>query len=216
MVHKINENSSMLILEGEKDSGNLLIAQYDYGFPRPAYRGRINLIGGAEEKGDVSPYDTMVREVIEEINIDPPKREEFASEKLISELRRQTIANLVHFKDFLSNTLVPPKQGQTKGATYLSIDSVFYSQVGQGLFEDTKEQIQRRKRILTEGNLVAVTLSEIEKGNPLTAWTTGEILEDYFRVEILNPDRVVSVPLKFNSRGEWPHERYREFFEYSK
>lgn len=43
---KINENSSMLIIS-ERDGSRLLVAEYDQTYFREAYRGRINLIGGA-------------------------------------------------------------------------------------------------------------------------------------------------------------------------
>jgi len=192
MAHKITENSSMLLVQ-EKNSQRFLLSQYDATHPKESYRLRVNLIGGAQEKKDKSPYDTLVREL----------KEEF-SPSFVHSLQKEILQKAQPYKDFLSIFQTPYE--------YVSIDSVYHSVIDRALFEEAENQIKKGKKLVREGLVKIVSLEDLVNGEPLTAWSTGEIISDIFNVKIPNPDQAVSIPMLTPIRDS--HQAYREDFEY--
>jgi len=192
MIYRVRENSSMLIII-DCSRKNILTTRYDQTLPKVAYRGRINLIGGAEDKGDSTPKDTILREIDEEI--------------VDVNLKRAMLKKLKFYRDFLS--IIPAFDGGPK-SDYISLDSVFYTEIKDELMSEIAMKIKKGERLITEGLLTVVPIKDL--GKELCAWSTAQILEYYFGCPMINHERAISVPLGTKTVGS--HKKYRKSFEY--
>lgn len=221
--YEIIENSSMMIVQRRSSKeGPFLCSEYDSTYPRPAYRGRVNLLGGAQEFEiiktpedkklrvgliDQNPYETMRREIDEEVR-NPKNEKGFARHSLICDLRKEMQRNLKDYADYFAVTPVPPRTDGSGRFDYVSIDSAFVSEINPELFDEIQYAIKRGKRIVSEGNLAVVSLDELMSGKRLFAWDSGIILGDYIGTSLPNPEGVIALKMRTPLRELY--SQYRE------
>jgi hypothetical protein len=221
--YQVLENSNVTIIQrGQNKEGPFMFSQYDNEYPRPAYRGRINLLGGAQEfqivkdsQGkklkiglkDFSPEVTMRRELSEEVR-NPKNEKGFTRHSLISDLRKEMHRTLRPVADYLSVISVPPRADGSGIFDYVSIDTTWLSEIKPDLFDEIANAIKRGKRIVCEGNLAVVSTGELVNGQKIFAWDSGIMMGDYLNVQLPNPDRVVAVKLQTNPARE-SYQDYR-------
>ena len=209
--YEIIENSSMIIVQrGSSKEGPFLCSEYDSTYPRPAYRGRVNLLGGAQEfeiiktpggkrlrvsLKDINPAGTMRREIAEEVK-NVGNKKGFTRNSTISGLRKEMQRNLKDYADYFAVTPVPPRTDGSGRFDYVSIDSAFVSEINPELFDEIQYVIKRGKRIVSEGNLAVVSLDELMSGKRLFAWDSGIILGDYIGTSLPNPEGVIALKMR--------------------
>jgi hypothetical protein len=219
--HQVMENSSITIIQrGGSKQGPFMFSQYDLNYPRPAYRGRINLMGGAQKfeivetpEGkklkigliDYNPYNTIKREIDEEVR-NPRNEKGFARHSLMCDLRKEMHRTLTPLADYFSVTHVPARADGSGVFDYVSIDTAWLSEIKPELFDEVKNAVKRGRRIVCEGNLVIVNVDELVRANPLFAWDSGIIMGDYLGIQLPNPDNSIAVKL--------PNTDMRELYGY--
>ena len=223
--HQINENSGMMIIQrGENKKGPFLFCEYDQGYPRPLYRGRVNLMGGAQEfktvkdgEGkklkvgflDYNPWDTMRREIWEEVK-NPKNEKGFASHALIKDLRNQMQHTLRPIAEYFSVVRVPPRADGSGVFDYVSIDTTWLSNLPFELFDEVTNAMKKGRRIINEGNLTQVTVEELVSGQRLCAWDSGIMMADYLQAPIPNPNRVIATKFPTANIARQNYYHYRE------
>ncbi len=201
-----NHASVILAYRGEEIVSNI----YDNTYPKEIWRNRINLIGGGQSKGDYSPRYLLKRELEEEFRISKevtkkydknfkdlvgegkgaPKVSSFASEKEIKYVKNFLLNNSNPWKDFLIS--LPPYKDRS---SFNVMFSSYVCPLSEKVMACFRKNILEGKSLVSEGFLKITSLSELKSGEVLTAWATGFILEDFFNVNIPNPENVISQKL---------------------
>ena len=84
-----------------------LFSVYDNGYPRKAYRGSANNIGGNPEPSDISPQGVLINEISEEFDPNHPKEKKYvgavswASKENITRIRNELLGTFTNLQDFL-------------------------------------------------------------------------------------------------------------------
>ena len=201
-----DEHSSMLLVRKNGDLGKLILCQYNSTYPKIDYRLRVNLIGGAEEKGDKNPKHTLERELNEEISF---AEGNFAPEGFINSLREEVIRQVRYYGTFESFFLSYPN-GLKRN--YASIDTVYISDIDKEIFKKAEDFLRIGKSLVSEGSIGTFSLEGIREGDPLTAWDTGKIISDIYSVPIPNPDNVFCRRLKIGELEDY--EKMRQLFSF--
>jgi len=166
---------------------------------------------GAQEEGDYGPMDTLVREIKEEFSLVLGQENLFAPDDFIDDLKLEILKNYKIYGDFLS-IINTTRKGKPR--IYTSIDSAYKISLNKELFKDAEKYLNSGKKIINEGNLTISSLDNIVGGNPLCAWSTGEIISDMFDVPIPNPENNLIIPLSKNIKSSYAD--YRKDFSFKK
>lgn len=197
----VDEHSSMLLVRSAQFPEKILIGQYDSTYPKEFYRFRVNLIGGAEDKDDKNPRNTLERELNEEFSYGG---EGFAPEEFIGYLREE-IKKRVKYQATYESFFLSYPGGPRKN--YSSIDTVYISEIDDRHFKDVANLLDKWLKITKEGNVVIAEMEKIVKGDILTAWDTGKILADIYKKPIPNPDNVFCRKLNIPEILDYKHSR---------
>jgi hypothetical protein len=192
---------SVLIIQKDKTQ-DLLMGVYDDTYPLVAYRNSANLIGGNPSSKDKNPRDVLLREIAEELNVNPGKEDYFAPGEDIKEIRNTILSNLLPFKDFFFHF------GEIKGGRkeYKAIGSAFYCSIDRKIFDIAKKNIDNGKRLTTEGRIGVFNLEQLIKGGKFsTAHLTAPILGDYFNVNMPYPEEIKFISLSL------PRDSFEEY-----
>lgn len=180
---------------------------YDSTYPKEIWRGRINLIGGGQSKGDISPKYLLEREIKEEFKIDnseagyydnnfsdiigsgkgAPKINSFATEKDILLVRDFLLENYKPYNDFLVTF-----PGYKNKPPFKIIISSYACKLSEKVMNCFRRNISSGKSLVSEGFLKTTNLQDIQSGKILTAWAAGIIIEDFFCKEIPNPEKIIA------------------------
>jgi hypothetical protein len=193
---------SVLIVQKDK-TNELLMSVYDDTYPLVAYRNSANLIGGNPSSRDKSPQYVLLRELAEELNINPEKREYFAPREDIEKIKLSILSGIVPFKDFFFQV------GEIAGGRkqYNAIGSAFYSNINKKIFDIAKKNIDEGKKLTTEGRMGIFNLEKLIKGGKFsTAHLTAPILREYFKVDMPYPEEIKFTGLSL------PKESFEEYF----
>jgi hypothetical protein len=208
MVNKVMEDSSIIIVGADDTSERFLMARYSDTYPKPAYRGRVNLMGGGQHPMDAHPIKTLRREFKEEFDPDRAIDNSWAPSHFIRKLRDCILTGAAPYGDFLSIVPSFPHGLKRKAIT---IDHTYSVYLPTTLFDAAQEHISRGNKIVCEGELEVVTAEQLKSGNPLTAWSTGHIMTHHLGKEIPNPNDATVFYLR---SGVHSFERCRELFQY--
>lgn len=219
MKINIHNHASAVLTYNDKE---ILSNCYDETYPREIYRGRINLLGGGQGKGDISPEYTLKREINEEFSTEleedrhydsnfsdvigeglgAPHPELFASSNDILSVKEDILLDISPYKDFLISI---PQYKKIPG--FNVIISYYVSSLKKETIDCVKRNLNQGKSLVSEGFLKISKLEDIFSGNILTAWGSGEIIEDFFRQKVPNPDG-----MKFKELSK-PRETMKDYFE---
>jgi len=218
MKIQVHNHASVILAYNGKE---LVSNVYDNTYPKEIWRGRINLMGGGQAQGDISPFYLLEREINEEFRINSevtkeydknfselvgegkgaPKINSFASEKDIKLVKDFLLLNSQPYWDFLI-TMPPYKDRPSFNIMFSS----YVCPLSNKIMDCFKKNILEEKSLVSEGFLKVTPLSQIKSGEVLTAWATGMILEDFFNVKIPNPENIISQKLSF------PRKSMEEYF----
>jgi hypothetical protein len=196
-------NHASVILAYNRD--NIVSNIYDNTYPKEIWRGRINLLGGGQSPGDVSPRYLLEREMNEEFRINrgetkkydknfsdlvgkgkgAPKIDLFASRAEIKYIKDFLLNNSGPWGDFLIK--LPPYKDKPSFNVMFSSYICPLSDYAMNCF---KKNIKNGKSLVSEGFLKITNLNDITSGKVLTAWATGIVLEDFFKVNVPNPENL--------------------------
>lgn len=191
---------------------------YDNGYPRAAYRGSANNIGGNPEAFDVSPQSVLINEISEEFDPNHPEEKkyvgkvEWASKEDILRIRNELLGTFNYFRDFLVGQQEVIEGGNKP---YTAIYSAFYAPVSSIVIEIAERNIRDGKNIPTEGNIGVYTLEELAhhpRGEFSTAHVTAHILNWRFDCKIPHPKQITAEALG-RPRGRFSD--YLKDFEYN-
>lgn len=200
MKVKIHNHASVVLVYNEN---KILSNIYDYTYPKEIWRGRINLLGGGQDRGDISPRLLLEREIREEFTIKPeglrrydsnfsdivgsgsgaPKISKFSSKIDIDLVKNSVLKNLRPYKDFLVS--FPCYRDRP---AFNVIFSVYISKIPLEVIDCVKKNLKENKSLISEGFLRITNLEELKSGKVLAAWATGKIIEDYFKIKVLDPE----------------------------
>jgi hypothetical protein len=207
MKTEVHNHASVILAYNGKD---IVSNIYDNTYPKEIWRGRINLLGGGQSPGDLSPRYLLEREIAEEFRISKeetkeydenfrdlvgegkgaPKINSFASKRDINLVRDFLLYNSEPWRDFLI-TLPPYKNRSSFNVMFSS----YVCPLSKKVMNCFRQNIKEGKSLVSEGFLKITSLSDIESGNILTAWATGFVIEDFFNTNIPNPEGVSSQKL---------------------
>ncbi len=177
MKKPVDAHPSVLIAESEKKN-EFLFSMYDNTYPRIAYRGALNLIGGNPTK-DFSPLETLVREVNEEFDPEevknPGNGKIFAPFEDINLINNSLLLKAEPFADFYIRVL---KEIPGASKPYSAIFSAYITKIPQEVFEMARQHIKDGKKIVTEGLLGISNIECLKKGR-ITAHGTPFVLGTY-------------------------------------
>jgi len=200
MLIDVHHHASVIIVY---NSDILLSNIYDNTYPRESCRGRINLLGGSQNRSDKSPKDLLERELGEEFRIcveDPgaydkdyagtvgagsgaPKVEKFATQKDIELVKSEILSKACPYQDFLAHI---PQFKNLPGHNVMY--SVYAAESSPQVLECVQRNLSLERSLVSEGFLRLSHLEELTSGRVLTAWISGLILEDFFKRNMPNPD----------------------------
>lgn len=195
----------------------LLMSVYDEGYPRKAYRLSANNIGGNPEPYDISPENTLIKEIAEEFN--PNHQEEkqhvgrvlWANEEDIRSVRNNLVAKLMPLQDFLA---VQKEIIDGGNKPYVAIYSAFYTEIPEQVINSIDIGLKNNQNFVTEGLIGVFSLNELEdnpRGEFSTAHLTAHILNWKFGSKILHPIQLTAEPLGMPRKS---YESYLSDFEY--
>lgn len=197
------------------ETGEVLTNQYDNTFPIVIFRNRINFLGGGKKLEDFSPESLVRREIQEEVYLKPneapdilvaqdagvttfetPKITQFASQSEIDELRAYFLNNMYPHQDFLMDFSGFLIEGGPKLKSPYAVFSIFRANLPIQIFNRVvRANLSQGKSLVNDGFLRITTLDELVSGNPLCAWATGKVLENYFGREIPSPQAITATPI---------------------
>lgn len=221
---KVHTHAVALFAESQRGD-EYLLGIYDNTYPVIKYRGRaIGTSGGMVAGEDVSPFETLRRETLEEFSreqdyedkFDPtlaavtgpgsrPERiERFAEQGLIDEVRDALLRESKPFRDYLVH--VPAVQEGRN--PFDMVLSTYSATLPQDLIESIRAALERGEGIKNEGLSRLVSVQSLINGTPLTAWATGHVIRDLKEIGPPNPEGVTveNIGLPRASFAE-----YREF-----
>ena len=216
MAKRILEAHPCVTIAHNEESGKLLMAVYDEGYPQEPYRLSANNIGGNPSPEDGSPFGTDHREISEEFDPEHPPKVKFgetgiwAPKEDIALIQGALLGNLTPYQDFY----VDATEFGGNTHTYTAVYSVFSSLIDQETMACAERNVREGKRLVTEGLSGVFTLDQLvnsEKGKHSTAHATAPILNEYFGIEIPFPTE-----LKAETIGT-PRDSYEAYladFEY--
>lgn len=183
------------------ESGKLLLSVYDQGYPRAAYRGSANNIGGNPEGEDRSPEAVLVKEIKEEFDPEHSEEKQYVGKVLwapkgdIEAIRNSLLSREVPLQDFLVK-----QEGIIEGGNkpYTAIYSAFLSPITPEAIEIAERNIRDGKNIPTEGLVGVFTLDQLinnERGEFSTAHATAPSLNWYFQSKIPFPSQLHVEPI---------------------
>lgn len=182
---KIRNHASVIIIP-ECQTERFLFSVYDSTYPYEQYRGFSNLMGGNLSINDAIPFDILRREVNEEL--------------IDSNIANAILKGALPWRDFI--------QGNYKGPNDKGIISVYQTLLfSREVMDYLEEAIIDKKRLVTEGELGVVTLTDLIRGNAKTAWGVPVILGEYLRTKLINPQGVTAICI-----GK-PRETIRDYTE---
>jgi hypothetical protein len=217
-----------VVVAHSPETQSFLFSVYDETYPKKAYRGAANNIGGNPEPFDFatdpltrvscgSPSALLIREIYEELdpyaqgpNNDNPNRlgqkVNWASPKDIVAIRDSLVKGLQPMQDFMVRQ---PKAIPGAKAPYQGIYAVFYTELSGGVIEKAERAVRDKKVLITEGLTGVFTLEELansERGEFAAAHITAHILNWKFGSTIPHPNGISAEPM-----GQ-PRERYSDYF----
>ncbi|HPD81649.1 MAG TPA: hypothetical protein PK357_00945 [Candidatus Pacearchaeota archaeon] len=219
MKTKVHNHASILLAYlDEKVVSNI----YDDTYPKEIWRGRINLIGGGQNPGDISPRSLLEREINEEFAISKEEIKEydknfkdlvgegngapgidlFASKKEIDFVNNFLLNNIKPWKDFLI-TFPPYKSNPSFNIMFSS----YFCNLSKEIMDCFYENLSKKKSLVSEGFLKITPLSDISSGKVLTAWATGVVIEDFFNINVPNPEKI------FFQKLTVPKSSMRDYFK---
>lgn len=188
-MREVHHHAAVVVIESQM-SRRFLFAGYDDGYPVTVFRNAINLLGGNHESCDRSPYDTLIREVNEELTI-IGEREKYAPEALIDSIREKIHESTKPIADFIV-TDPPVRPGRKIND---AIFSFYGARVDDYLLDEASKWLSEGKRITTEGFIRIVGLDEIVSGSIPMAWGTPPLMKEYLGKEVPNSHNVQAIKI---------------------
>ena len=206
MKTKINNHASIVLVYNRDE---ILSNIYDGTYPREVWRGKINLLGGGQAKGDKSPRQLLERELNEEFKIEELKERrdydenfsklvgegsgapivpKFASASDINFVKKEIFDNLRAYKDYLAN--FPAYKDKP---AFNVIFSVYISEVSHDVISCVKRNIAESKSLVSEGLLKITSFEDITAGLVSSAWIAGQVIEDIFKISVPGKDNNIKV-----------------------
>ena len=198
----------------------LLFSVYDDGYPKPAYRGSANNIGGNPEATDTGPESLLIREIAEEFDPNHPDKKQYVGEVQwadaadIRRIRGGLLGDIRPAQDFFvrQDEII---EGGNK--PYTCLYSVFHAVLPREVIEIAERNIAEGKHLMTEGNAGVFTLEQLTnspRGEFSTAHATPHSLNHVFEgAKIPHPKQITAEPIGL------PKRTYADYvaagFEYS-
>jgi hypothetical protein len=219
----LNHHASTVLAKCEA-TGEYILGQYDPGYPgkNKQWIGRVKLLGGNYFSGkdlEVSPLDTLCREIREEFSGARALEGEMASQQNIEKFAKQKDIDYVRWalldidlsqsQDYF---LYHPGQGDAQGA--LVIQSVYRAKdVTEDAIEIVKHYSETGKALSNEGLVVVKSLDEIREGRPFCQGITGLVIGQTEGIHIKNSldDLFVCAPIGLPRSS---YEAYSDIFQY--
>lgn len=166
MKQRVHHHASVAVVLSER-SKEFLFDRYTETYRIPAWRGRLNLIGGGQSSEDSSPWDIWEREVTEEFH---------------ETIAKNLITNAKPYKDFL--VTVPEVMEIQNGRIqrrkgFIVVHTVFETFLDQEIFEQVRNHLKEGKKVKTEGSSVIKSLKDLGREEIQFASATGPIMKDY-------------------------------------
>ena len=216
---KIHNHASVVLAYMDR---KILSNLYDETYPKEIWRNRINLIGGAQSQEDKSPRELLYREICEEFSLGKreadvydsnvsdiigdgqgaPIIQNFAPKEEIDAVKNSILSKINPYSDFLVSIPAYRKKPQ-----FQILFSVYSWEIPEEILKVIERNINQGKSLVNEGFLTISDLEGISQGTPLTAWGTGLILEDFFKINVPNKDGVSLKKLGF------PKDSFKEYRE---
>lgn|SRR3989344_2186749 len=209
MKRRVDYHPSVLIAQSEM-GGEFLFSIYDDTYPRAAYRGAANLIGGNPTR-DNSPLETLSREIGEEFNFEEALKVHkiCTSSEEIDTLRDSLIYKVKPFADFYIRVL---KEIPRASKPYSAIYSAYNTTISQKIFEMTRQNLKQGRKMVGEGLLGILGINDLKSGR-ITAHGTPFILGAYLNLELPHFCDMISENIGT------PREKYKDYeddFEYGR
>ena len=192
MTKRYIEAHPSVVIAYSPEAEKLLFATYDKGYGKKTYRLSANNIGGNPNPKDLSPLDTLKREIEEEF--DPNHSElkygekvDWASKDDMISVRKDLLDKIHLFNDFYVDC------GEIPGGNdpYTAIYSGFYSKILGNTIEIVKRNEKDNKHLSTEGGLTRIfTLEALinhSRGEFSTAHATAPMVNKKFGSKIRYP-----------------------------
>ena len=219
MPTKIDAHPSVIIAYC-RALGKLLFSVYDAGYPKKAYCGSANNIGGNPEATDVGPESLLIREIAEEFNPNHPDKKQH-----VGEVKWANAADIRRIRNGLLGDIRPSQdffvrqEGIIEGGNkpYTCLYSVFCALLPIEVIEIAERNIAEGKHLMTEGNAGVFTLEQLTnspRGEFSTAHATPHSLNHVFEgAKIPHPKQITAEPIGL------PKRTYADYvaagFEYS-
>lgn len=209
------------------NSGNnqLLIGEYDQGYPRISERGKANFIGGNYCFGDQSPQHTFEREINEEftLTIDSGDLDKIVEDLSESEsisvqrgsfaraderdyIRKSILERAEPYRDFLIT--LSDKAGQPIDVAH----SIFKVVLPTDCFNLVTQLLNDGRRLTQEGLLRVLDFEDITSGRILAAYGAGPILVHYLEKQLPWYQNIPIEPMSFPFSS---YKDYEKIFEYT-
>ena len=228
----VHHHSAAVLIAPNGTLDSVLLGMYDETYPVKVFRNHYNLIGG-NPHGDMSPLDTLKRELDEELNSSSVYSAEtvgkiigsreadvktdyqtgrvYASPDKLNELKLEILKNVGGYRDYV----VEIDKDQVKtDKDLIFILSVYLSRINRGLFNDIKMELKSGKQIVNEGNAVVATPEELASGKVRGSWGYSTIVGDILGIKVPEYGFVRATSLGTVPRNSF--EEYKSDFLYER
>lgn len=201
MTKKLLDAHPSVLVAYSPEAKKFLMGVYDQTYPKIAYRGSANNLGGNPEESDSSPEQVLLKEIFEEFNpahLNEKKhlgKVEWALDSDIRLVRNSLLGNIEPYQDFLVIA------GEIPGGQkpYTAIYSAFYNEISGRAIEIAEKNIRENRHLTTEGVVGVFTLEDLcssDKKEFSTAHAAAPIINYKFNgANIPYPSALTAEPI---------------------
>lgn len=207
----ISHCASVTIIYAVHDPSQVFVERKDDTHPDPSARGGVNFIGGnldEDGQGDISPFDTLSREVHEELWI--PEDGTIEDAEVLSRIKAEIIEDAVPFGVFMNS---PPAKG-TATHKEPALMCVWTSGLNMETWTKLAEFQRRYGDLCVEYSTTSiVSLEDVVSGKVPTAFGNGARLQCFWLG--MGYENAWRIPLdKYNNTFVgMPPDSYKNLFQ---